>query len=182
MHLTKKLMAAAITVSLASFAGVAAAKTIGVDLSVPFEDDIIHKNKPNNDSFSDKFTFSLASDAKLSISVSELFDANFPSALKLNVLDFDLFKSGPTSLVHDHAALTGSNPLGDSFTTGVLSAGSYFLKVSGDIAGKFGGYNIQLAALDTGNTAPVPEPSEYLMFLAGLGVIGYAVRRKSAVN
>ena len=28
------------------------------------------------------------------------------------------------------------------------------------------------------NTAPVPEPSEYLMMLAGLGVVGYAARRR----
>lgn len=30
------------------------------------------------------------------------------------------------------------------------------------------------------DVAPVPEPSEYLMLLAGLGVIGYAVRRRQA--
>ncbi|MFO1386275.1 MAG: PEPxxWA-CTERM sorting domain-containing protein [Chitinivorax sp.] len=29
-----------------------------------------------------------------------------------------------------------------------------------------------------GATPPVPEPSEYLMMLAGLGIVGYAVRRR----
>lgn len=29
-------------------------------------------------------------------------------------------------------------------------------------------------------TAPVPEPSEYLMLLAGLGVVGYAAKRRQA--
>ena len=58
--------------------------------------------------------------------------------------------------------------------TGLLGAGNYILKVSGAVSGiAGGGYVAQIAA--------VPEPSEYLMMLAGLGIVGYAVRRKRAV-
>jgi hypothetical protein len=78
--------------------------------------------------------------------------------------------------------MTDSDPIEASFNTGVLGAGSYYLRVSGDIAKRFGAYSIEMTALNSGTTPPVPEPSEYLMLLAGLGVVGYAVRRKNSAN
>lgn len=47
-------------------------------------------------------------------------------------------------------------------------------------SGNANGYLSLTTGADLGQTAPVPEPSEYLMLLAGLGVIGYAVRRRQA--
>ncbi|MFO1384820.1 MAG: FxDxF family PEP-CTERM protein [Chitinivorax sp.] len=181
MHLSKKLLAAAVAVSLTGIAGIANAKKFDVDLGTPFEDLVSHKSKPNNDSFVDKFNFTLSNDATLSVQLAELTSFN----TKLSLLDLDLFKvgAGTTSLVFDLPVMTDSDPaIEASFTTGVLTAGSYYLRVSGDIAKRFGAYSIGMTALNSGTTPPVPEPSEYLMLLAGLGVVGYAVRRKNAAN
>ena len=179
MHLSKKLLAAAVAVSLTGVAGIANAKKIDVDLGTPFERNVNHKSKPNNDSFVDKFSFTLSNDATLSIQLGELTSFN----TKLSLLDLDLFKvgAGSTSLVFDRPAMTDSDPIETSFSTGLLAAGSYYLRVSGDIAKFFGAYSIEMTALNS-TPAPVPEPSEYLMLLAGLGVVGYAVRRKNAAN
>lgn len=179
MHLSKKLLAAAVAVSLTGVAGIANAKKIDVDLGTPFERNVNHKSKPNNDSFVDKFSFTLSNDATLSIQLGELTSFN----TKLSLLDLDLFKvgAGSTSLVFDRPAMTDSDPIETSFSTGLLAAGSYYLRVSGDIAKLFGAYSIEMTALNS-TPAPVPEPSEYLMLLAGLGVVGYAVRRKNAAN
>lgn len=180
MQTISKLLAVA---AIAGVAGMAQAKTYNVGALTSFEDSFIYASKPNRDDFSDKFKFSLTESAKVSVSVSELFDPSHPSSLNLSTLDFDLFSANPLTPLTLRSPATGANPLSGSFLSGVLAAGDYFVKVSGDIAGKFGGYNIQLAAIaDSGSTPAVPEPSEYLMLLAGLGVIGYAVRRKSAVN
>ena len=180
MHLSNKLLAAAVALSLTGAAGIANAKKFDVDLSTPFEDLVSHKSKPNNDSFVDKFSFTLSNDATLSIQLGELTSFN----TKLSMLDLDLFKvgAGSTSLVFDRPAMTDSDPIEASFNTGVLDAGSYYLRVSGDITKRFGAYSIEMTALNSGTTPPVPEPSEYLMLLAGLGIVGYAVRRKNSAN
>ena len=161
MHLSTKLLAAAVAVSVA---GIANAKKFDVDLNTPFEELVVHKST-KTDSFVDKFSF-------------DLFNFN----TKLSLLDVDLFKIGGvgTSLVFDSPVLTDSDPsMAASFSTGILDAGSYYLRVTGDVAKRFGAYSLEMSALSTGTTPPVPEPSEYLMLLAGLGVIGYAVRRKN---
>ena len=56
-----------------------------------------------------------------------------------------------------------------------LAAGDYVVKISGNANGSFGGtygFAMQLA--------PVPEPQTYAMLLAGLGLVGFAARRRSA--
>ena len=174
MHLSTRLLAAAVAVSVA---GIANAKKFDVDLNTPFEELVVHKST-KTDSFVDKFSFDLSNEATLSVNIEELFNFN----TKLSLLDVDLFKIGGvgTSLVFDSPVLTDSDPsMAVSFSTGILDAGSYYLRVTGDVAKRFGAYSLEMSALSTGTTPPVPEPSEYLMLLAGLGVIGYAVRRKN---
>lgn len=69
---------------------------------------------------------------------------------------------------------------GNNTTTfiGNLGAGQYHLDISGhlgDAPSIIGGqYSVALAAL------PVPEPETYAMLLAGLGLIGFSVRRRAA--
>jgi hypothetical protein len=59
----------------------------------------------------------------------------------------------------------------------VLSTGSYFYKVEGNVAqGAFAGlYTI------TSTLAPVPEPETYAMLLAGLGAVGFMARRRKSI-
>ena len=54
-----------------------------------------------------------------------------------------------------------------------------------DNPGVFGGYASNLACTSTGcdldltaSTAAIPEPETYAMLLAGLGMLGFAARRR----
>ena len=58
-----------------------------------------------------------------------------------------------------------------------LMAGNYRLTVSGDADGNFGGtYGLNLSV------SAVPEPATYGMMLVGLGLLGFASRRRDASN
>ncbi len=55
-------------------------------------------------------------------------------------------------------------------------ATSYVLRITGETATSgFGAYSVSLTG---GPTAVVPEPAEYAMLLAGLGVVGMITRRR----
>lgn len=57
--------------------------------------------------------------------------------------------------------------------SGVLAAGNYSARISGTADGTLGGgYQFSIAA--------VPEPAEWMMLLAGLAVLGFIARRKTA--
>ena len=120
------------------------------------------------------FKFSLDNTYKVTAGLVEIYDSMFPNVLNLDALDADLYKNdgGHWSLVSDYTAATGVGRQDRSFATGVLGAGDYRLNITGIISGAFGGYHLAAAV------AAVPEPSEYLMLLAGLGIVGYAVRRR----
>ena len=57
----------------------------------------------------------------------------------------------------------------DGFSTGVLTAGTYTLRLQGSGMGGYGGYYTVTA---------VPEPETYAMFLAGLGALGLIASRR----
>lgn len=61
----------------------------------------------------------------------------------------------------------------DSNQSGSLTGG--FVSTASSATG-----SLYLYAGSEVSTQPVPEPSEYLMLLAGLGVVGYAVKRRKA--
>lgn len=128
--------------------------------------------------FTDYLNFSVASDAVMQGSFNDQ-----PGTLDLGILgplnvlgitglDVDLWSgssySGPASKLTDLG--TGDNI---SFNTGALSAGDYFFKVTGQVDGLIGGvYDFTVSAV------PVPEPSEWMMLLAGVGLLGLMVRRR----
>lgn len=61
-------------------------------------------------------------------------------------------------------------------TTGKLASGTYGFDIVGTtIGGKGGSYSGTLGLTLT----PVPEPETYSMFVVGLGLLGFAARRKS---
>jgi len=55
-----------------------------------------------------------------------------------------------------------------------LADGNHFFKLTGTASGAYGVYAVALQA------APVPEPGEWAMILAGLGIIGVMARRRNA--
>jgi hypothetical protein len=75
------------------------------------------------------------------------------------------------------ASFTFDGTTGSTFNSLILSTGSYFYKVEGNVAqGAFAGlYTI------TSTLAPVPEPSTYAMLLAGLGAVGFMARRRKSI-
>ncbi len=59
---------------------------------------------------------------------------------------------------------------------GKLEPGNYYYEITGTVLGSKGGSYI----LDS-YISPVPEPETYAMLLAGLGMIGFSLRRRRAV-
>ena len=77
---------------------------------------------------------------------------------------------------HPNGTFLSSSFLGNNSTTdiGLLSAGSYHIDISGYLGpNAVGGQSsVALQAL------PVPEPETYVMLLAGLGLVGFSLRRR----
>jgi len=117
--------------------------------------------------FDDTFTFSVSSHSSLLGGIgSTTPDSGIPfppvtfSALSL---------TGPAGTVS--TPLSGSSAM---FSYSNLVAGDYSLRLTGNAqASGIGFYSMY------GNIGPVPEPESYAMFLAGLGIIGAMVRRRS---
>lgn len=128
-------------------------------------------------SFADIWSFSL----NLTSDVSSTTVAN-------NLMNVFGIANGRVSLFNGLAndaladALVGSyafnGSTGDSVTTfNALSSGNYYYRVTGTLTGPLGG--TYALASSAKATPPVPEPETYAMLLAGLGVVGMAVRRRA---
>ncbi|MEJ6007394.1 FxDxF family PEP-CTERM protein [Paucibacter sp. AS339] len=112
---------------------------------------------------------------------------NLGDGIVLNILNgkYSVWNAGTDGVVGGVGAAADSqvsaeflfNGLSGNTTNSVLlSAGNYYYKVTGDAAGLSGGmYTL------TSTLAPVPEPETYAMLLAGLGAVGFMVRRRKLV-
>ena len=129
--------------------------------------------KHAGDTFLDKFTFDVTG-SPLEFSASLTSTANKVNG-GLNISSFSLFTSTGTLIG------TGTGTVGQvdrfSVSNDVLGVGSYYLQVGGNVlstsGARFDG-NISLS--------PVPEPETYAMMLAGLGLVGFAARRRKAAK
>jgi hypothetical protein len=122
---------------------------------------------PGAGSFSEVFTFSLATPSTLTGAISSVVNGG-------QNIDF-----GTITLAGPAGSFSFAKILSDPFelwtiSTGALSAGSYSLTLTGTNSPAIATYSGNIAL------APVPEPEAYAMMLAGLGVIGFvAIRRRS---
>jgi PEP-CTERM motif len=106
--------------------------------------------------FFDTYTFTLGT-------VSDVFGGAYATGI-----------TGFTAVLQDasFATVGTDSDLGDGFSFAGLSAGNYALSLLGfsQSGGAYGGV--------VGATT-VPEPETYALFLAGLGMLGFMIRRRS---
>ncbi|NRR31595.1 PEP-CTERM sorting domain-containing protein [Oxalobacteraceae bacterium] len=126
-----------------------------------------------NNFFIDNYTFTLTASNDLSALMTSLIAA--PNT-GLTITGFNLL-SGANVVLAGHQDTTNFSVLDQAwaFDSGLLplAAGNYTLQVSGYVANAEGGSysgNIAIAA--------VPEPEAFALLLAGLGIVGFAARRR----
>jgi hypothetical protein len=121
--------------------------------------------------FADQFTFAVTG------TVPTNFDAIVSSISRaadvgLDITGLSLFTSGGTQIASGTSLQSGAIDVW-TLTSNNLSAGNYYVQVSGSLvsntSGAFGGAVM---------LAPVPEPETYGMMLAGLGLVGFLARRR----
>ena len=122
--------------------------------------------------FSDTWAFQLADDG-----------STLTSALSVNFSSFFHVSSGQYAIYS--GTVGGEAEKLDSWTFGgtpeynlvsLMSAGPYYLAVSGLADGSAGGHYVLNIA------APVPEPETYALLLAGLALVGFVARRRKGIS
>lgn len=97
------------------------------------------------------------------------------SDMGITFTSFDLYSgssTGTNTLVATGNVFATIATLSLGYVTSDALAGSYFLKVMGTQSG-VSSYNGNISL-----TSAVPEPETYAMMLAGLGLMGFAARRR----
>ncbi|MET0267769.1 MAG: FxDxF family PEP-CTERM protein [Duganella sp.] len=128
-----------------------------------------------NKTFSNLFTFTVGDTSQTSGAIS----ASFTRTQDLVINSFDVYTSGGTLVIKgDTEGISTHTQENDNWflpENSFLTAGNYYLKVTGQVLGAQGGtYGGSM------NITPVPEAETYAMLLAGLGLVGFVGRRKAA--
>jgi hypothetical protein len=175
---TKKVVAVALLTGAAAGANAAVYNLGNVRQDVPTSFNALVTG--SDFSFSDLFTFTLPTNGGSGYSVIDFPIPGLPGAAPLfhTLLTTATLFSNPDGVLGTgdevalRTAVSTNNTL--SLSWGPSAAGSYFLNVAGVTAGSAGGaYNGAISV------TTVPEPESYAMFLAGLGIMGAIIRRRS---
>lgn len=124
--------------------------------------------------FEDLYLFSLSAEKSLmSTSVSN----NLGAVLRLDDGQVSLFKeNGDADVSLGSYALTGESG-NISFPFGLLDAGSYYYRVTGEGKGSAGGFYTLSSSVS--EVSPVPEPNTVALMLAGFAGMGFLLRRRN---
>ena len=113
-------------------------------------------------SFTDYYTFSLSNARDV---VGGTLTLNFGPWFDVDIFSVSLSGSGISGWLTDTVA-------SDGFAFANIASGNYTLAVNGNVTGMFGGAYSGVIA------GAVPEPEAYAMMLVGLGMVGWAARRR----
>ncbi len=134
------------------------------DLGIVGAPDLMSSSITVFGAFTDMWSFDVA---------EPIFASGSLQSLNISNLSVKLFDASSTLIVD-----LSSNPDSNS----ILKVGSGTFPVADDyyflVSGTGTGVNGKGKYVFTVNTLPVPEPETYAMFLAGLGMLGVAARRR----
>ncbi|HAT32776.1 MAG TPA: hypothetical protein DCW29_18600 [Janthinobacterium sp.] len=143
----------------------------------------VFASSTTGDTFNDKyfFNFNTGVDSSASLTSTYLKSSYVKDLL---ITGFSLTQIDPVTKAHlasfggvNETASTAHPKDSWSLTSYGLTSGSYFLEVDGKVVGNGGGtYAVDMTV------SPVPEPEAYAMLLGGLGLIGFAARRRKAAR
>jgi hypothetical protein len=148
---------------------------LGIDPSRGFD-----RGGLSTGSFDDTFTFSISAP---SISATSSSFTARSSVRFNNYFNITNFVTSLYSSLNPAVKLSAESIDGPS-TNYSVGMGEYFYKVAGIATGNaVGGYNLRVDTYKSeAIPSPVPEPETYAMMLAGLGLLGFAARRKAKAN
>ena len=152
--------------------------TLTKDLTVGLGDNYLSGSADTNivvnvvkGSFADVFNFTLP----VSNVDGSFWTANFTTGPKKAPTVVGISDVGFSYTLQKGTAVVGSGNAFDGFSFSNLAAGKYSLTLAGKTTGSSGQFNGDVFV------AAVPEPGEWAMMLAGLGLLGVIARRRTRV-
>lgn len=167
-----RTMAFAVGMAAASMANAATENWGAIDPSSTFTKEF---SAPRLGAFEDFYNFSLLSDAAGFMKTSITITMNGEPHSGFDDLVYALYTGANTLVDYSYDAVS------KTYFYDLMAAGSYYLKVSGTgwvdntiPTPKIPAYNGYVSIASS-----VPEPQTYAMLLAGLGILGTVMRRRS---
>ena len=176
MNKTVRLTLAALALVAASSASQAGVIADWGAINAPGQTlDVYHSFSSTVNNFQDDYLFSLAGSGSTSGDL-DTFDGWF-NFLNINLDSIKLFKNG-SQVGQDLSPTNG-------FSFSGLGAGSYVLRITGDVTSDWFGWNNSAVGYEGSVTvrttaSAVPEPATFALLGAGLAAIGVMRRRKAA--
>ena len=189
-----KLNSTLVALALALAGGAASAATVGVlydaagnpiangadlgpDLYTAVQADIVPNLTP---SFDYVYNFALDSTTDLNVSANTYLGPTVDGSAAFNLYTgTSTGDSGTAGALVGMTFSFGSTIANSSYTN--LGAGSYFFEITGSPSTPIGtAFNVTIQApSDTGPLPAVPEPANVALLLAGLGLMGFLVKRRA---